>query len=245
MISSILSLTAESVDVSYQRCCHSATLIDKTLYLYGGKTDFGNKLVDNTTDSNDLWTLDITQSFDVFSPPWKKVESSNLAPKVARHSATYGGKNNEILVIFGGYVPNPTTAQYFFVLDTTTWVWETSYTPKNLELTWPPFKSLLTPNSTSQNANSTLISNSSTDIPHSTTTTTKTTNKALAIGLSVAGGIIIFTLIGIFYFFKIRKPPPTNLNHSYVDHNSAHQPLSDRTQTGRDRVSAHEIRSQI
>ncbi|KAG9295296.1 hypothetical protein G9A89_021227 [Geosiphon pyriformis] len=134
-------------------------------------------------------------------------------------------------------------AQYFYVLDTTTWVWETSYTPKNLELTWPPFKSLLTPNSTSnsksnstfQNVNSTLISNSSIGIPHSTT---KTTNKALVIGLSVAGGIIIFALSGLLYFFKIRKPlrysPPTNLGKSYLDHSSAQEPLSASIRIGRD-----------
>ncbi|KAG9295330.1 hypothetical protein G9A89_013359 [Geosiphon pyriformis] len=126
VISSIpnLVLTAENVDISYHRWSHTATLIDKTLYLYGGKTEMGKVLNDNTTDSNDLWTLDITQKFDVFSPPWKKVETSNIAPKVSRHSATYGGKNNEILVIFGGEtgtIPIPQNSLFYFNTISSQW----------------------------------------------------------------------------------------------------------------------------
>ncbi|CAG8483998.1 10922_t:CDS:2 [Ambispora leptoticha] len=103
----------------------AGAIIDNKLYVFGGQRISGTAVTDTTADTNELWILDLTKSFDISSPPWVQGTSTN-APLVAYHTANVGGPENELLIIYGGENPNPIPSSPYAVYNTKTQEWSTA-----------------------------------------------------------------------------------------------------------------------
>lgn len=84
----------------------AAAVVDNLLYVSGGKTDqYGSYSYTSAPTSNDLFTLDLSKSFNPSSPPWAYISGSqdSATPQgveLAWHSlAAY---NTSQLLMFGG-----------------------------------------------------------------------------------------------------------------------------------------------
>ncbi|RIA92637.1 hypothetical protein C1645_764600 [Glomus cerebriforme] len=86
---------------------HKAVLLRNNLYIYGGKVGDKRKsdLSDTSQDSNQLLILDVSKSFLISDPAWV---SRIAGPRVAYHTLSIGGPQNELLVLYGGEYPNTT-----------------------------------------------------------------------------------------------------------------------------------------
>ncbi|CAI2164478.1 14452_t:CDS:2 [Funneliformis geosporum] len=80
---------------------HGAVLLSNKLYIYGGKTGTKNDL----DYINQLIILDVSTSFAISDPAWT---TRSVGPKVAYHTISIGGSQNELLVLYGGeYLNTP------------------------------------------------------------------------------------------------------------------------------------------
>ncbi|RHZ84064.1 hypothetical protein Glove_86g176 [Diversispora epigaea] len=96
---------------------HGAVLIKDVLYMYGGKV--GTKF--SSQDSNELLYLNISNSFPISVPDW---QNGAVGPRVAYHTVSLGGFQNDLLVIYGGEsleTPPPTNSLFYY--DVTTEIW--------------------------------------------------------------------------------------------------------------------------
>lgn len=85
-------------------------LIQETLWIFGGKTDPYNQFsYTSAPNTNDLFQLDLSQSFDLSNPPWRIENSCGnnsgcQGPLVAFHSLS--AYNPSHMLLFGGQ-PDP------------------------------------------------------------------------------------------------------------------------------------------
>ncbi|CAG8551840.1 2458_t:CDS:2 [Ambispora leptoticha] len=99
-------------------------IIDNKLYVFGGRRTSNPLILNETADMNELWILNLNQSFDVSTPPWIRGPSTN-APRVAYHTANVGGAENELLIIYGGETPDLISSSSYAVFDTKSQKWST------------------------------------------------------------------------------------------------------------------------
>ena len=91
---------------SESRWGQGAAVVDNLLYVYGGKTDqFGSYSYTSAPTTNDLFTLDLSQSFHSESPSWQYVcgsedSSTRQGQQLAWH--TLSAYNTSQLLLFGG-----------------------------------------------------------------------------------------------------------------------------------------------
>ncbi|KAK7690503.1 hypothetical protein QCA50_005601 [Cerrena zonata] len=84
----------------------AASLVQDTLYVYGGRTDqFNSYSYSAAPVTNDLFSLSLASSFDASSPPWQYLGgcsncSANQGPAVAWH--TLSTFNTTTILLFGG-----------------------------------------------------------------------------------------------------------------------------------------------
>ena len=85
-------------------------IIQETLWVHGGKTDRYNQFsYSSAPNTNDLFRLDLSQSFDLSSPPWEIPgdcgnDTSCLGPLMAFHSLSAYDPSH--MLMFGGQ-PDP------------------------------------------------------------------------------------------------------------------------------------------
>lgn len=85
-------------------------IIQETLWVYGGKTDIYNQFsYTSAPNTNDLFQLDLTQSFDLSNPPWRVQggcgnNSGCQGPLMAFHSLS--AYDTSHMLLFGGQ-PDP------------------------------------------------------------------------------------------------------------------------------------------
>ncbi|KAG9300905.1 hypothetical protein G9A89_004963 [Geosiphon pyriformis] len=112
-------------DTPIPRRNHASILINNKIYVYGGRLTKTPYVDDKSVDTNELWTLDISKPFTTASPSWVQEPSEN-APIASYETASLGGVNNDLLVIYNGETslnPPPPDALSFF--NTTSNVWNT------------------------------------------------------------------------------------------------------------------------
>ncbi|EJD06651.1 uncharacterized protein FOMMEDRAFT_17138 [Fomitiporia mediterranea MF3/22] len=91
---------------SQPRWGQATAVVNNVLFVSGGKTDqFGSYSYTSAPTTNDLFTLDLSSSFDPTSPPWRYISgsqntSTNQGQELAWHSlAAY---NTSQMLLFGG-----------------------------------------------------------------------------------------------------------------------------------------------
>ncbi|CAH1765199.1 21834_t:CDS:2, partial [Entrophospora sp. SA101] len=115
----IINLSCQIVEAIDARWGHASTLIDNTLYVYGGNVGATQKVGRKT---NQLLLLDMKKSFPITNPSW--IISNDDGPKVAYHAISFGGENNRILVLYGGESPDTSPpANSLFYYDTVNKSW--------------------------------------------------------------------------------------------------------------------------
>ncbi|RIB30902.1 hypothetical protein C2G38_2237991 [Gigaspora rosea] len=75
---------------------HIAVLADKKLYFHGGSNGVNH--------TNDFFYLDVSQDFSITDLPWNNLPFPGT-PRNHQASACKGGKNDDLIFIFGGNVP--------------------------------------------------------------------------------------------------------------------------------------------
>ncbi|GES89204.1 hypothetical protein RCL_jg17132.t1 [Rhizophagus clarus] len=109
---SCIELLVQSVNAALPdpRWGHASVLVRNNLYIYGGKVGKSREsdLNDTSQNSNQLLVLDVSNSFLVSDPGWI---SRFVGPKVAYHTLSIGGPQNELLVLYGGEYANSTDEQ--------------------------------------------------------------------------------------------------------------------------------------
>lgn len=70
-----------------------------------------SNISDTSQDTNQLLILDVSQSFSVSNPAWV---SRFVGPKVAYHTLSIGGPQNELLVLYGGEYPDEPENPLFY-----------------------------------------------------------------------------------------------------------------------------------
>jgi len=108
------------------RSMHTATIVDRKMYVFGGATSSGNHL--NTSGYCDLYELDI----DTLT--WHESDTKNTPPSPCYgHSATYIGDKD--ILFFGG--KGYQVHNSIHILDTKTMTWrEYSYAGNTLSPRW-------------------------------------------------------------------------------------------------------------
>ncbi|CAG8710658.1 21851_t:CDS:2 [Dentiscutata erythropus] len=92
---------------------HGAVLIKKNLYIFGGKAGL-RSLNDTSQNTGQLLILDISSEFQRSNPAWV---TGPVGPKVAYHTVSLGGSQNELLVVYGGEsgeTPPPLNSLFYF-----------------------------------------------------------------------------------------------------------------------------------
>ncbi|CAI2179357.1 17291_t:CDS:2 [Funneliformis geosporum] len=102
--------------LSKPRWGHSAVLLNDKLYIYGGKVGTSSKddPMDTSQNSNQLLILDVSVPFSIKDPAWKL---RLVGPRVAYHTISLGGLQNELLVLYGGEysdVPIPANPLFYY-----------------------------------------------------------------------------------------------------------------------------------
>ncbi|RIB23164.1 hypothetical protein C2G38_895865 [Gigaspora rosea] len=89
-------------DVRYE---HSSALINDKLYFFGGVTD-------TTNSSNEVFYIDLSNKFDIFAPPFKKV---SIGMPVGDNLGTcVSSPDNSAIFLIGGRMTSTSTAVYKF-----------------------------------------------------------------------------------------------------------------------------------
>ncbi|CAG8558691.1 3519_t:CDS:2 [Funneliformis caledonium] len=97
----IVSIQSVKAMLPEPRWGHSAVLLNNKLYIHGGKAGSKNDL----EYTNQLLILDVSKSFAISDPAWA---THSVGPKVAYHTISIGGSQNELLVLYGGeYLNTP------------------------------------------------------------------------------------------------------------------------------------------
>ncbi|CAG8649894.1 8036_t:CDS:2 [Funneliformis mosseae] len=95
---------------------HGAVLLDNILYIFGGKLgEINNNFNDTRQNTNQLLILDMTEPFTVSDPNWT---IRSVGPRVAEHTLSVGGPQNELLVLCGGNYPDPVPENPLFYYNT-------------------------------------------------------------------------------------------------------------------------------
>ncbi|CAG8498096.1 8595_t:CDS:2 [Paraglomus brasilianum] len=107
------------------RWSHRTQLVNRKLYVHGGR--IGARPIPNTTasDTSQLLILDLSSPFNATEAPWTIGPDG---PLVASHSLSVGGSNNQILIAFGGETPS-TSQTSLFTFDTQSDSWFPNQTP--------------------------------------------------------------------------------------------------------------------
>jgi hypothetical protein len=96
ILSIITSLVKSAINGErFSRFAHTSTIINDKLYIIGGQ-------ISQTRGSNDVFYLDLTNSFNTSDPPW--IKTSGLPLESSWASAITLGKDG--ILIFGGYTWN-------------------------------------------------------------------------------------------------------------------------------------------
>jgi hypothetical protein len=124
--------------VPLKRGAHTATLINKNLYILGGYSLSGTE---DSVVGQQFFYVNFSESFVTTDVKWVDLTSINLAPPIRRASAVRGGENDDKLIVFGG---EPVTRELVMVymFDTVNSSWNTpklagSYQPLSKSSLFP------------------------------------------------------------------------------------------------------------
>src|ERR1051325_11123505 len=82
-----------------QRQWHTATHVDKKLYILGGFSTA------DTSVGTDFFYLDTSAPFNTKGILWNDLKSINMVPGHSGAASVIGGTNNNTIFIYGGYAP--------------------------------------------------------------------------------------------------------------------------------------------
>jgi hypothetical protein len=134
----IIETKSQNTFVPLKRGAHTATLIDKKLYILGGYSLSGTE---DSVVGQQFFYVDFSESFVTTDVKWVDLTSINLAPPIRRASAVRGGENDDKLIVFGG---EPVTRELamVYMFDTVNFSWSTpklagSYQPLSKSSLFP------------------------------------------------------------------------------------------------------------
>ena len=94
----LVLIRSQNTFVPKKRGTHTATLIDKKLYILGGYSLSGTE---DETVGQQFFYVDFSESFVTTQVKWVDLTSINLAPPHRRGAAARGGENDDKLILFG------------------------------------------------------------------------------------------------------------------------------------------------
>jgi N-acetylneuraminic acid mutarotase len=123
LILSIFIIRVESFTPK-ERAVHSSALVGTKLYFFGGS-------VFNDFSSNEVFYLDVFQTFNFESPPWTDLTTSAKIPFGSEWGTVslIDNNNNPIIYLYGGFMRDPVTNNStlntnVFTFDIKTSKWE-------------------------------------------------------------------------------------------------------------------------
>ena len=134
----LIEIKSQNTFVPLKRGAHTATLIDKKLYILGGYSLSG---AEDSVVGQQFFYVDFSESFVTTEVKWVDLTSINLAPPHRRASAVRGGENDDKLIVFGGE-PVTRDLAMVYMFDTVNFSWSTpkligSYNPLSKSSLFP------------------------------------------------------------------------------------------------------------
>ncbi|CAI2185887.1 4695_t:CDS:2 [Funneliformis geosporum] len=118
---SLVFVSIQSVYAIIPRSGHGTVLLNNKLYVFGGKVGESSSSLDVLDNSNELLILDMKIPFSVSNPSWT---TYNVGPRVAYHTISIGGPQNELLVLYGGiYFDRDVDPLYYYNTSDPSPVW--------------------------------------------------------------------------------------------------------------------------
>ncbi|CAJ0834724.1 7086_t:CDS:2, partial [Entrophospora sp. SA101] len=87
------------------RYVHAAVIVNNNLYVMGGGDS-------NDQASKDFFSLDLSQTFDTTTPPWKDLTETSPLPVFASWAKASSNTNNDTIFLFGGRMYDTVTGEY-------------------------------------------------------------------------------------------------------------------------------------
>ncbi|CAH1765084.1 470_t:CDS:1, partial [Entrophospora sp. SA101] len=86
------------------RLVHSTVIVHNNLYVIGG---FANGL-----SSREFFSLDLSQPFDVTTPPWKELTATSPLPVLSSWAKASSNTKNDTIFLFGGIMRDTVTGDF-------------------------------------------------------------------------------------------------------------------------------------
>ena len=114
-----LQLLVSCQMIPTQRERHTATVVDKKLFILGGTPSYNTSLI-----TSEFFYLDVSGKFNTKALSWQDL-SSNTIPQHQGAATAVGGVNNNTLFLYGGAKPADITMALVYTYDPKSAIWIT------------------------------------------------------------------------------------------------------------------------